>query len=235
MHLSYEFREVIAELIFAEPKMIGLSLHTTNLSFCKEIVKQVKSVLPETLIVVGGYDCMRPDQGRYLFPEYDYMVVFEAENTLGSLVEQLVKGERPKNIPGILSKYDNDAFPFIRAPLVDDLDNIDFPTYEWRDINLYRNWNGYQLTPIVLTRGCRWSICTFCAERFPWRIRSASNLVDEIEWLASKGCTIFHFNDSDLSGDPAVVREVCEEIIRRDLQGLSFVGQLRVQKRYSQE
>src|SRR5207253_7431522 len=67
---------------------------------------------------------------------------------------------------------------------------------------IYRNYNGYQLTPIIASRGCRWSRCTFCAERFYWRIRSAKAFVDELAWLVEQGCRLFMFNESDLNGKP---------------------------------
>lgn len=227
--------ELVDELIRARPKMLGVSLHTTNLPIAKQVVARLREALPEIIIIVGGYDCIRPEQGPLSFPDFDYMVIFEAESTLADLIRRLMAGERPRNLPGIISRHGESSFPFVPAPLVDDLDSIDFPRYDWTNINLYQNYHGYRLTPIVLSRGCRWSRCTFCAERFPWRRRSPENMVDEIEWLAQQGCNLFHFNDSDLSGDPLAVRGVCEEIIRRGLDHLSFVGQLRVQKGYTQD
>ena len=229
-----EIEMIISGLIEAAPKIMAISLHTTNLIIAREVVARVRQALPDIIVLVGGYDCIRPEQGPHIFADFDYMVIFEAEPSLPGLIKKLLCGEKPKNLPGIISKYDNSAFPFVAATLLEELDSIDFPRYEWAKISHYRSYNGMQLTPIVLSRGCRWSRCTFCGERFHWRKRSPSNLVDEIAWLAAQGCRTFHFNDSDLSGDPETVREVCEEIISRGLSGLSFVGQLRVQKGYTQ-
>jgi len=234
-YFDNDFTEIIDKLVAAKPKILGFSLHATNLDLTKNIVTRIKLLLPEIVIVVGGYDCVNPELGPNLFSDFDYMVIFEAETSLGGLVEKLAAGEKPRNLPGIISKFDRPELPFIPAPLVQDLDSIDFPHYEWTDISLYKNYNGYQLTPIVLSRGCKWSKCTFCAERFDFRKRSATNVADEIEWLVSKGCSLFHFNDSDLSGDPQTVKTLCEEIIKRDIKGISLVGQLRVQKGYTLE
>jgi hypothetical protein len=227
--------EVLDGIVKARPKALGFSLHATNLEMTSNLVARIRQALPDIVIVVGGYDCVNPEMGPRLFTDYDYMVIFEAEEQLPGLVEQLAAGKRPKNLPGIISKYDRPEFPFIPAGLVQDLDSLDYPHYEWADISLYRNYNGYQLTPITLSRGCKWSKCTFCAERFDFRRRSAANVADEIEWLVSKGCKLFHFNDSDLSGDPETVRKMCEEIIARGIEGISLVGQLRVQKGYTPE
>jgi len=234
-YFSYEIKQLIAAIVAAKPKIIGLSLHHTNLRISQEVVKRIRDSYPEGIIVVGGYDCIRPEFGANLFEDFDYMVIFEAEVSLPVLVNRLLAGERPKNMPGIIAKDDRVDLPFTPAPQLQDLDAIPFPRYQWTDISHYRNYNGYQVTPIVLSRGCRWSRCTFCAERFAWRRREPKRVVDEIEWLAEQGRNTFVFNDSDLSGDPAAVREICEEIITRGIKGITLSGQLRVQKGYSQE
>ncbi len=114
--------------------------------------------------------------------------------------------------------------------MVHDLDLLDFPRYQWLDLDVYRNYNGYQLTPIIASRGCRWSRCTFCAERFYWRIRSAAAFVDELSWLVEQGCRLFMFNESDLNGKPEAVLEICDEILRRGLR-VKLTGQLRIHKK----
>ncbi len=114
--------------------------------------------------------------------------------------------------------------------MVHDLDLLDHPHYDWFDLSIYRNYNSYQLTPVIASRGCRWSRCTFCAERFYWRIRSAKDFVDELAWLVNQGCRLFMFNESDLNGKPEAVLEICDEIIRRDLK-VRLTGQLRIHKK----
>ena len=133
-------------------------------------------------------------------------------------------------MPGILSRYDDSDWSYIPGPMPHNLDHIEFPKYEWFDLDVYRNFNGYQLTPIIASRGCRWSRCTFCAERFFWRIRSAKNFVDELEWFIDQGCTVYMFNESDLNGMPERVLEICDEILRRDLH-VKLTGQLRMHKK----
>ena len=82
-------------------------------------------------------------------------------------------------------------------------------------------------------RGCRWSRCTFCAERFYWRIRSASDFVDELEWHVQRGHYLFMFNESDLNGMPERVLEICDEIIQRGLhKKVKLTGKLKVNPRH---
>ena len=216
----------------AKPKVLGLSIQGCNEAAAREVAFGVKAQLPDVIIVVGGFSCYNPDVGRRAFPECDYMCIGEADLTVGPLFEALARGDRPFNQAGVLSRFDTPEHPYIPAPMIHDLDQIEFPKYEWCDLSVYRNFNDYQLTPIIASRGCRWSRCTFCAERFYWRIRTPENFVDELEWLVSQGCYLFMFNESDLGGMPERVMEICDEIIRRGLhRKVKLTGQLRVNKK----
>ncbi len=228
--------EAVSGLIEARPKILGLSIQQCNESISREIVRGVKARLPDTVILAGGFSCYNADIGLRAFPECDYMCIGEADLTVGPLLEALASGERPRNQPGVLSRFDTPDYRYIPAPMVHNLDQIEFPKYEWCDLALYRNFNDYQLTPIIASRGCRWSRCTFCAERFYWRIRSPENFVDELEWLVDRGCHLFMFNESDLNGMPERVMEICDEIIRRGLQRkVKLTGQLRIHKKNTRD
>jgi radical SAM superfamily enzyme YgiQ (UPF0313 family) len=224
-----EVNEIIAALVKAKPKILGLSIQACNIKFSQDVVKGVKEELPDTLILVGGFSCYQASVGLRAFPLCDYMIIGEADLNVGELVEKLSKGERPTGLPGVMSRFDPPDMTFVPGPMPENLDLIQIPQYEWFDLNVYKNFNHYQLTPVIASRGCRWSLCTFCAERFHWRIRSPKNVVDELEWLADKGCDLFMFNESDFNGRPEIVLAICDEIIRRKLN-VRLTGQLRIHR-----
>lgn len=229
-HFQPLMDKTFEQLVEAKPKVLGFSLHQCNIKFAELLVKRLKVALPEVLIVVGGFSCYHASVGRRVFPDSDYMCISEADLTVGPLLEALSKGLRPFNMPGVLSKFDTPDYKFIPGPVPHNLDLIEFPKYDWiENLNIYRNFNGYQLTPIIASRGCMWSRCTFCAERFFWRIRTAKNFVNEVEWLVNQGCRLFMFNESDLNGRPEVLLEICDEIIRRNIK-VKLTGQLRIHK-----
>src|SRR5271169_3748906 len=229
-HFRPLIHEAAAALIEARPKILGLSVQQCNEAFSRELVRLVKAERPETIVLVGGFSCYNADIGRRGFPDCDYMCIGESDLTVGPLVEKLARAERPRNLPGVLSRFDTPDFRFLPAPMPHKLEQLSFPRYDWFDLSLYRNYNGYQLTPIIASRGCRWSRCTFCAERFYWRIRPEEEFVDELEWLVDQGCHLFMFNESDLNGNPEKLLAICDEIIRRDLN-VKLTGQLRIHKK----
>ncbi len=232
-YFTPEVDEIIAAIVNANPKMLGLSVQGCNERFARRVIQGVQAKCPGILILAGGFSCYNPDNAMHVVPEADYICIGEADLTVGPLVEALAEGERPFNQPGIRSKHDTPDWEFIPAPMPHDLDKIDYPTYEWFGVNLYRNYNNYQLTPVIASRGCRWSRCTFCAERFFWRIRTPKAFVDELQWLVEQGCNLFMFNESDLNGLPEVVYEICEEILRRGIK-VKLTGQLRIHKKSDQ-
>jgi radical SAM superfamily enzyme YgiQ (UPF0313 family) len=222
--------EAAEQVIAARPKILALSVQQCSEAYSRRLINLVRAQLPDIVVLVGGFSCYNADIGLKGFPEADYMCIGESDLTVGPLVEALVQGERPKNVAGVCSRYDDPAVPFVPAPMPHNLSTIEPPKYEWFDINVYRNFNGYQLVPIIASRGCRWSRCTFCAERFYWRIRDPKEFADEIEWLTSQGCTLYMFNESDLNGMPEKVLEICDEIIKRNLN-VKLTGQLRIHKK----
>ncbi len=229
-YFQSEIDETVRALVKAQPKILALSIQQCNINFCRGVVNGVKSCLPDTIILVGGYSCYQPSLGLRVFPECDYMVIGEGDLTIGPLVKRLISGERPHDLPGVLSRYDSSKRTFSPGPMLHDLDAPDMPKYEWFSLDVYRNYNHYRLTPIIASRGCRWSRCKFCGERLFWRIRNPKKFVDELEWLCDHGCDLFVFNESDLNGMPDVLLEICDEIIRRGLI-VRLSGQLLINRK----
>jgi radical SAM superfamily enzyme YgiQ (UPF0313 family) len=213
-----EIEELLADIERARPRMIGLSLHMGNRLFASEVVRGIRQRLPETLIVVGGFDCVHKELGPKIFPDFDFMVIGEAETSLSELLRRVRAGEMISDLPGIISRFDSSERVWQPGLLLDDLDSLPFPTYDWYDISLYRSKDGYYVGELAINRGCKWSRCTFCCECFPWRKRSAVNVVDEIEWFAKIGCRSIDFSVSDALGDSVTLLEIAKEINRRGVR-----------------
>lgn len=224
----------LQDVVDRRPKALGLSLHGLNRRLVGRVVAYFRRHLPEMVIVVGGYDCVYHGVALYLVKDYDYMVVGEAEMSLPGLARALAGGQRPRDLPGIVSRFDSPGHVWTPAPLLQDLDLVDFPTYQWADTVLYQSYTRHHLIPILVGRGCHWGRCRFCAECLPFRQRSPRKVADEMEFWVSRGFHTFHFNDSDVNGDPDNLHALCDEIIRRGLK-VNLIGQLRINKRNTRE
>jgi radical SAM superfamily enzyme YgiQ (UPF0313 family) len=229
-----QVEEILQGIVNNQPKIVGISVHANNRVLAREFIKALRIRTPEVIIVVGGFDCVHYEIGPYLFPDFDYMVIGEAEMTLKPLVTALATGEKPRDLPGIISYYDSPDRTWDGTPLFEDLDSIDFPKYEWIDHIFYQTYDRKHLIPITASRGCKWSRCRFCAECFPFRKRQPKKVADEIEYSTSKGFHSFHFNESDVNGDPENLYNICSEIINRGLK-VQLCGQLRIDRRNTRE
>ena len=222
--------ETADKILEANPKILGLSIQQCSHALSRDLVVYLKKKNPDIKIIVGGFSCYNPNIGFAAFPWCDYMAIGEADLTIAELAVAVANGEKIVDMPGVLSHEDTPFRLFVPGPMENDLDRLEDPRYEWFPVSIYRNWDGYQLTPVIASRGCRWSRCTFCAERFYWRIRDPKKFVDELEFLQSEGAYLFMFNESDLNGSPETVLEICDEIIRRGLR-IKLTAQLRIHKK----
>lgn len=232
--LSPWIDEVVSSIVDAKPKILALSVHECNAKISEEIVRRVKKQLQNIIILAGGYNCRYPSVGFKAFSLADYIAIGEVDLSLAPFIRKLLADETVKDMSGFLSRYDSPNWLFEPGPLPENLDQFGFPKFEWTNIQLYRNWNHYQLTPVHATRGCCWGRCRFCVETAKFRTRSAKSFVDEIEWLYHQGRDLFMFNESDMNGDPQLLLNICDEVIRRKLF-VRFTGQLRIDKRNTKE
>ena len=216
---------VAVDLLSLEPKILGISASETSQAWTNLMVATIRRLTPELPIIVGGYSCEYDYAARQNVPDFDYLCVRDAELTLPSLVIALLGGNRPRDLPGVLSKYDTPGRAWVDAPLPDDIDALGFPKYEWGPgLATYPG-----PAPIMMTRGCGWGRCHFCSEIFAYRQRQPDKVAEEMAWLIEHDKNIFVFGDSSLASNHEILMALCHEIIER---GLScwFNGQYHANK-----
>jgi radical SAM superfamily enzyme YgiQ (UPF0313 family) len=128
---------------------------------------------------------------------------------------------------GIAYREQNQVKINALQPLVRDLDDLPLPTRELLDIKKYPGYHykkSFWDTSFISGRGCPFQ-CLFCSNpvwkhQRPWiRLRSPSNIADEIEFL--KGCYAVDefFDQTDLfNADIQWAKMVCDELIKRNLK-----------------
>ena len=133
-----------------------------------------------------------------------------------------------------------DEFQF-DSPYADAFVAPDYRGIDWNEYfdvvetdNFVTNlWNSGKWVKLVMAQGCYWHKCAFCDVCLPYidkfRMPSASAIVDCMEGFAGNAArpesapyrdaahvSRFHFVDEAMP--PALVRGVCEEILRRGLE-----------------
>ena len=83
-------------------------------------------------------------------------------------------------------------------------------------------WNSGKWVKLVMARGCYWHKCAFCDVKLPYigcfRMPKASDIVDAIEGIREQGSGISGVHFVDEAMPPKLVKDMCEEILRRKLE-----------------
>jgi radical SAM superfamily enzyme YgiQ (UPF0313 family) len=212
-----EIEEKIKELIDRyNPRIIGISSTTQVYNNVKIIVQFIKNNYPEIILVAGGVhptftanDCL--DDG------FDFVVRFEGEKTTLELVDYILKGTgNIKEIKNVVYKNNGRVVANSLRPLETDLDSIPFPNRKKFEMGKY-----IQKGALVSSRGCPMK-CIFCScgalSGNNWRTRSVENILKEIEELIKEyNVDEFFFHDDTFTFDNKRVRNICSEIIKRNL------------------
>ena len=218
------------------PNVVGISTLTDQRASVYRLIKLVKEMQPEIKVVLGGaHATIMHDQLLRHFP-VDAVVLGEGERTMLELVRAWKAGENLQSVKGIALRSNGRVVKTEPQPLIQDLDAIPFPAYQFFDLDMYAGWelhqkvagalgyrdfDRYRTAALVTSRGCPWN-CSFCSVSSTWgrkwRARSARNIVDEIELLVKQyGCRIIDFVDDIFSLDQQRVMDMADDILDRKL------------------
>lgn len=207
--------------------LAGISITTPTMTPGLKLAERIKSLVPNTKVVMGGvHVTLRPDDVMSS-PAVDYAIEGEGELPLTYLAESLLKeGREPDEFPG-LWRRDRSGRPIKSADReylkdLDDLPTPDFTTLEKLRYN-YPDALFSPVLPIITSRGCP-GRCTFCNALFLWgrklRMRSAEKVVQDFKNLYEKHrVKEIHIWDDNFISNRERVREIARLIGE---EGLKF-------------
>lgn len=203
------------------PDVLGVNAYTFTLYDAYQIAKLVKAESPRTKVIFGG-------PNTSIYPEemirqnfVDAICIGDGEETFCEFLEKFDTSDM-YFISGMWCKSNGDIIKNLPRSLISDLDSIPFPNRKLLvDQAMYYEsyvFPGYRKAEMVSSRGCPYS-CAYCQSRGKkYRVRSALNIVDEIEYLLNEGYNFFQFWDDTFNIQIRRVKDICREIIRRNLQ-----------------
>ena len=219
-HLTYEdFRN---ELSKRKPDMIGLTSTTLTYKSALEVIRIAKQVHPNCITVIGGCHVSFWDKNALKeCPELDFVVRKEGEITIVEVVERLEAGKDLDRVLGVTYRKGEEIVQNPDRPYIKDLDSLPFPSHNLWPLESLRKY-GNIIFPLMTSRGCVYW-CEFCsAVRMfgrGYRMRSAKNVVDEIEYIhKTYGAENFTFYDDAFTVDQPRVEEICRLLHERKLK-----------------
>jgi radical SAM superfamily enzyme YgiQ (UPF0313 family) len=198
--------------------MIGISSIITQYKRVKELGKLIKSIVPDTPLIMGG-------SGPTSIPEFylkncsaDIVCIGEGEATVNELAF-LIQNKIPlESCKGIIFKNGSGQY-FTTAPRehISDINKIKFPAWElFNSINTYMGNYLFRSgrktgVSILSTRGCPGQ-CNYCMCNFGRRLRARypENIFSEINILVKKyNMEHIHFVDDTFITTPQRVKDIC--------------------------
>jgi len=175
------------------PSIVLTSGFTTNAYTCAKTCEIAKTVSKDIVTIVGGiHFSFTPEESLRNYPEIDYIVRGEGEQTVVELIKTLQKKGKISDVQGISYRKNTTVVHNQTRPLIENLDTLPYPAYHLVEKNLKRYhftmMAGRNTRYMILegARGCEHQ-CSFCTQwkhwGSRWRTKSAKRIADEIEFL----------------------------------------------------
>ncbi len=198
-------------------RMIGFSVYSTNRFFTIEVIKRIREVDRQRIIVVGGRGCVNHD-ARMVFrlADIDIFVEGEGEGAFYDIVKTIAQRGKAGRIPGAIFCKDGQMLDYIPRPVIEDISALPFPDYRGFPFSEYAE----RALPLLMSRGCI-SRCSFCNDyklMGRYRLRKSQRVLEEVEYhFQANRISNFYFSDAAINGDLEELELLCEGIIREGI------------------
>jgi len=211
-------QKLIERVIEYSACIIGISVKTATANTGGNIAELLAQHYPEAVFIAGGpHLTLCAESYMKDFPVFNYGVMGEGERHLVEIVDRITDSRPVTNINGLVYRLDNQIKINNWCP-PDNLDKLPLPDLD--SIEGF-NWKEFRY-PILTSRGCPFQCIYCCVNKLTgslkWRSRSAENVVDELEIIKeTHNITKFEVWDDNFTLNIQRAKEICTEIIRRDL------------------
>jgi len=213
------------------------TLSTCNVYTVLRTAELAKSIDPSIRIIVGGrHFTSLADETLRDHSDIDIIIRGEGEQSLNNVVRTLKEKKPLSNLIGISYRRDGKITHAPDGPLIEDLDALPYPAYHF--VSEYMEDYYFSLmaekdSPFAIiegSRGCRHN-CSYCTQWNFWRrnhrAKSPKRIVDELEYVNMKYGSRFFWMTDDNMGLGKRVSDLCDEILKRDLNGVTWFCQAR--------
>ncbi|MGI6656822.1 MAG: DUF4080 domain-containing protein [Desulfobulbus sp.] len=187
----------MAEQILAQnPALVGIGVYIWNALEVRRLVRLIKRVAPELVIVLGGPEVSHAPL-RVDFAEADYLIQGEGEHAFHRLCSAVLAGQPPPTGP-------------IRAkpPRPETLESP-YGLYTDKDLR-------HRLIYVEASRGCPFT-CEFCLSSQDSEVRPfpLPAFLAELEQLWQRGARTFKFVDRTFNSNPRAAAQILDFFLER--------------------
>ncbi len=155
--INNELLEIVSDIYRETPKIIGLACYIWNINMILALVKLIKKVLPQTIIILGGPEISFDSEAVMREnPAVDYIIRGEGESTFFSLLTAILNNEPVQHMEGLVQREGDNIVTTGIPQIVEVLDTIPFPYTQEDLLNLKDKIIYYESS-----RGCPFT-CQYC-------------------------------------------------------------------------
>ncbi len=186
--INHQMDQILQDIYLKKPDVVGFSCYIWNIVYVKELIHDLKKVLPKVRIWLGGpeasYDAVRLMNE---LPEIELIMQGEGEETFTQLVkacelegQEQATENKLENIPGIVLRLADGTIEVNRpAPLMN-LDDIPFSYGDLKGLE-------HRIIYYESSRGCPFS-CSYCLSSIDKKVRfrSLSLVTKELQFFLDR-------------------------------------------------
>ncbi|WP_017753477.1 B12-binding domain-containing radical SAM protein [Calidifontibacillus oryziterrae] len=210
---------IVSDIFSKKPDVIGFSCYIWNIEETIKIIKMLKKIKPELIVILGGPE-VTYDTKEWMekITEVDFIVIGEGESTFKSLLTEITTGHNYHNVAGIA--YRN-ADTVILNPQREKLDLTTIPSpYRFpEDIPSLSKRVVY----VETSRGCPFT-CQFCLSSIEVGVRyfNREKIKEDILYLMDNGAKTIKFVDRTFNISRSYAMEMFQFLIDHHYPGTVF-------------
>lgn len=194
--------DIVESLLVRRPALIGFGVYIWNVAQTTEVVRILKRVRPDILVVLGGPEVSFETGEQAIVELADHVITGEADLRFAELCADLLEGRRPdrKVIAAELPSLDRLALPY--------------SLYTDEDVS-------HRIVYVEASRGCPFS-CEFCLSSLDIPVRQfpLPALLGELQALLDRGVRHFKFVDRTFNLNLQTGRTILDFFLERQRPGL---------------
>jgi radical SAM superfamily enzyme YgiQ (UPF0313 family) len=194
--------QILASLLARNPRILGLGVYIWNVEAATRLVRELKRVRPELIIVLGGPEVSYETDEQEIVRAADYVITGEADLAFADLCRQILSDDRPKRK--------------VIAAELPALDRLRLPYDLYTDEDI-----AQRVIYVEASRGCPYS-CEFClsALEIPVRQFPLDRFLSALGSLFDRGARQFKFVDRTFNLNLRTSRAILDFFYERYEPGL---------------
>jgi len=145
--------DLLARVMATEPDVLGISMYIWNRDCARKLIRRVKALRPEMLVIVGGPEATFSVDETFQDMPIDYLLRGAGEESLPALLRCILEGGDARNVPGCCFRRADGLHTSLPAP-------APAPRSDLYDETWHTALNG-RMAYVETSRGCPFQ-CAFC-------------------------------------------------------------------------